>query len=279
MILRLIKLLGSVLVSIWDVLVRMALRLTGRVAPAQCVVLYYHAIPERQRLRFARQMDWLLSRAQPVAAGIQEPLPPGRRYTAVTFDDGFTSVVRNALPELVARQIPATLFVPTGSIGSHPLWIKNQGAPAKNETVVTAEELRILKTMDLLTIGSHSVNHPNLVELEPARTRVELADSKSELEKILGAEVDLFSFPHGAHNDRIIREAKSAGYRRVFTVSPQCAFSQAREFVTGRVLADPSDWRLEFGLKVLGAYRWLTVASNLKARLLPLRNRQTLCSE
>ena len=277
MILRLIKLLGSLVVCALDFIGRMILRLTGRPVPARCVVLYYHAVPELQRGRFARQMDWLLSRAQPIPAGIQNPLPPGRRYTAVTFDDGFTSVVQNALPELMARQIPATLFVPTGSLGKHPLWIQPENATSRGETVLSAAELTSLKAFKLLTIGSHSVNHPNLVKLEPARARAELADSKSELEKILGTEVDLFSFPHGAHNNRIVREAREAGYRRVFTISPRCAFSESPEFVTGRVLADPSDWRLEFSLKLVGAYRWLPVASNFKAWLLPRRDKQRSC--
>ena len=42
-------------------------------------------------------MDVLLKRAVPVSVDRREPLAPGRRYAAVTFDDGFTSVADHAI--------------------------------------------------------------------------------------------------------------------------------------------------------------------------------------
>ncbi len=36
----------------------------------------------------------------------------------------------------------------------------------------------------------------------------------------------------------------------------------------GRVRVDPTDWPLEFHLKLMGAYRWLPMAIALKRRLL-----------
>jgi glycosyltransferase involved in cell wall biosynthesis len=55
----------------------------------------------------------------------------------------------------------------------------------------------------------------------------------------------------------VIRWSKEAGYQRVFTVEPVTAFSEPSEYVTGRVPVDPTDWPIEFRLKMLGAYRWL----------------------
>jgi hypothetical protein len=54
----------------------------------------------------------------------------------------------------------------------------------------------------------------------------------------------------------------------VFTALPQWKISNASEFVTGRVRVDPTDWRLEFRLKLLGAYRWLPMAVEMKRRIL-----------
>lgn len=266
---RLVKLAISLLVALGDTLRESALRLAGRTPRATCVVLYYHAVPADQRKHFAVQMDRLLRHARPVKADNERPLEPGRHYAAVTFDDGFVSVIQNALPELESRGIPATLFVPTNSMGQRPLWVTAASAPARKERVLSAQELKNLNGAGLMAIGSHSVNHPNFLKSTPDQVRAELFESKSTLETVLGREVTLFSFPHGAHDEQAVAQARAAGYRRVFTILPRTAFVPAQEFVTGRTLADPSDWPLEFLLKLRGAYRWLCLASALKHRRRP----------
>lgn len=260
---RLLKLVISLAVCVADALVAGALRILGKKPRARCVVLYYHAIRANERGAFAAQMDCLVRCATPISADHQGPLSSGY-YAAVTFDDGFISVIENALPELESRQIPATIFVPTRYLGGPPLWVKNEAAPARRERIVSAEDLKNLKDKPLLEIGSHSVTHTDLSFLDPVVARTELIDSKATLEKFLGRAVRLFSFPHGECNDRLFRQARDAGYQRVFTVSPRCAFAEPGEFAAGRVLADPTDWMLEFKLKLRGAYRWMSAVTSLK---------------
>ncbi len=73
-------------------------RLFGPAAPGRCTTLYYHCVLPRHRLGFARQMDMLLKRAVPVPVDCREPLAPGKRYAAVTFDDGL-----QASPKMVSQ--------------------------------------------------------------------------------------------------------------------------------------------------------------------------------
>lgn len=254
---RLAKLLISLAVRGCDIGRANLLRLAGRKPPSSCVVLYYHAVGAAQRERFARQMDELLRLSQPIRADARGPLDGGRHYCAVTFDDGFVSVVENALPELERRRIPATMFVPTGSLGGRPSWIKDPASPANREMVVSAAQLVALNGRELVTIGSHSVSHPDLRKLREAETDWELRQSKADLEAVLDRRVTLFSFPHGACNERITNLVKAAGYERAFTIQTACALTTADEFVSGRVAADPDNSLLEFRLKLLGAYRWL----------------------
>jgi hypothetical protein len=42
----------------------------------------------------------------------------------------------------------------------------------------------------------------------------------------------------------------------VFTVEPTVGFKRPNEFVCGRIVVDPDDWRVEFILKLTGAYNW-----------------------
>ena len=186
----------------------------------------------------------------------RDTLQPGGRYSAVTFDDGFVSVLNNALPELEQRGIPATWFIPSGCLGRRPPWLTNPESSAWQERILTEEQLVSLKDHPMLSVGSHSVTHPRLPDLLDEACVRELRQSKSDLERILGQQITEFSFPHGKCDERSIQLAKAAGYKRVFTIQPALALRSASEFVTGRVAVDPEDWRLEFRLKLLGAYRW-----------------------
>ena len=236
---------------------------TGR-----CVVLYYHSVPESQRIHFERQMDILLKTAEPVAADRKSPLVSGGRCAAVTFDDAFRNILDTALPTMRARKIPATIFVVTGVLGKN--WHDTSAESDVDRAVMSEEELKQIPS-DLVAIGSHTVTHPRMPQLTPSQARAELVESRRVLERILQRPILLFSFPYGSFSDALIGWAREAGYERVFTTLPELALSDPAEFVTPRVRVDPTDWELEFRLKLLGAYRWLPLAFAMKRKLFPNR--------
>ncbi len=133
---RLIKLAISLAVRCGDTLAAFLSRVIVRELHPTGVVLYYHGIEPSQRARFAGQMDEVIRLTRPVPAGIAS-LPEGATHCcAVTFDDGFVSVLENALPELEARHIPSTIFVPTGNLGEPPAWIKRPSPRARCEVIM-----------------------------------------------------------------------------------------------------------------------------------------------
>lgn len=263
---RIVKLLVSLLVAALDRMSEMMRRLSGWQPSTSCVVLYYHAVRAGARQQFAAQMDELARLSVPIDIEGSEPLARGHHYTVVTFDDAFMSVVENALPELHARRIPCTIFVPTASIGKRPLWIGASHEDA-TERVASEDVLRTISASPFVRIGSHSVSHPDFRKLDDGQAVEELAKSKAELERIIGRDVTSFSFPHGAHTQNSVNLAKECGYQRVFTIEPVRLGDPRGEFVIGRVRVEPLDWPIEFRLKALGAYRWLVSASALKRRL------------
>ncbi len=123
---------------------------------------------------------------------------------------------------------------------------------------MTVEELRALAKDPLVTFGSHTVNHVRLTELDLKSASSELARSKAELETVLERPVRQFSYPFGARTPALDQQARKAGYRRLFSSEPTRAFQTADEFVTGRFSVSPEISLLEFRLKVVGAYRWLS---------------------
>ena len=228
------------------------------------MILYYHAVPDELRARFAAQMDDVKRYAKPIYADNNHSLEPGNRYVAVTFEDGYQNVVDNAVPELAKREIPCTIFIVTDALGRVPNWIGY--SPALGGPIVSEENLKRLPS-DLVKIGSHTLTHPILSRLTEAAARKEIVASRARLHDILKQEVDLLSFPYGAFNENIVQMSRQAGYRRVFTTLPYRAFRIADEYVVGRVKADPEDWVFEFRLKIAGAYRWLPFGFALKRKL------------
>jgi len=240
---------------------------------ARCVVLYYHAVTKTERIKFAHQMDLLLRLGKPIAADLSSVPQTQGNFVAVTFDDGLESVVENALPELEQRKIPCAIFIVPESLGRPPIWMNSSQT---NGRVMSLEQMRNLNPL-LVTVGSHSLTHPNLPRLDPQAARQEICHSRSRLRNLLGREIDLFSFPYGAFNQSLIENCREAGYKRAFTTQPTLAFNRSEEFASGRVAVEPGDSDLEFRLKVMGAYRWLPAAFALKRRLKSLFfNRQTV---
>jgi peptidoglycan/xylan/chitin deacetylase (PgdA/CDA1 family) len=238
---------------------RTARRCVGNFPPAIATVVYYHRIQPHELQRFVWQLEHLCRWVTPITADPEQPLAPGSRCVAVTFDDGWQSFAEIALPELQRREIPVTLFAIPGRLGERL-------EPNIDEPLVSQMQLRRLAALGV-TIGSHSLTHCPLTEVEDDAAFYELRESRRVLSEMLKRDVTLFAFPFSQSNERLIALCREAGYRRVFIGLPYRAYSHAGEFWTGRIRVDPDDWTIEFYLKAMGAYRWVPLAAALKARL------------
>jgi peptidoglycan/xylan/chitin deacetylase (PgdA/CDA1 family) len=241
---------------------RILMRLTGRGPSTRFVVLYYHEVPEAARACFARQMEALSRGTTVVRAAHAGPLPGRGSHVAITFDDAFRSVGTNAVPELLSRGLPATIFVPVDCLGETPGWEMTNGV---DDQVMTRDELRSLP--ELIELGSHSLSHPHLTRIDSGLLSEEVGTSRHKLAELLGSRVSLLAFPYGEYDDRVVNTCHEAGYERVFGIDPFPADPAGRDFVRGRVPVEPSDGPLMFHLKTRGAYAWMIHASALKQRL------------
>lgn len=235
--------------------------------PGTCVVLMYHDVTEANYHRFIRQMEKLIKLTKPVATDAIRGLKEGVYYTAVTFDDGFAETIELVLPVLENMAIPATFFIPTAYWGKEATWITDIDRRERVGRIITADSLQFLSRQNYVTIGSHSINHRRLTEMNDEEAREELSQSKKLLENITGKDVKGHGFPFGSHNNSHVAMAREAGYAHVFTIDPTVSFGTDDEFIIGRVEVGPADWPLEFTLKLLGAYRWLSYVSRMKKHL------------
>lgn len=233
----------------------------GKVQAASLVILYYHGVSRAQRARFARQMDFLTRHASIVPADWCGGAVKGR-ICAVTFDDGFVSTVVNALPELQARQIPCTIFVPAGVMGRAPDWWMEEGVDG-NEVVADAETICRLPS-PLVTIGAHTVSHCHLTRVPPEVARSEVEGARAILNATLAQDTRLLSFPYGDFNSEVTELCVNAGYEFLYSTEPVPVDPSATQRLRGRVSVSPDDSLLEVYLKSAGAYRWMPFASAIK---------------
>jgi peptidoglycan/xylan/chitin deacetylase (PgdA/CDA1 family) len=95
--------------------------------------------------------------------------------------------------------------------------------------------VRALDRSGLITIGGHTLDHPNLPTLTEAQQRSEIVDSKNEIEKEIGHPIKDFAYPYGAYNAITIQIVREAGYQTAVTTLPGSYQAEGLEFTLRRV--------------------------------------------
>jgi peptidoglycan/xylan/chitin deacetylase (PgdA/CDA1 family) len=160
--------------------------------PEDGVAPYYKTNTEPSIFR--RQMQDLASQGYKTAdlSQVLEWLRGGRLFenktVVITFDDGLRDFLTHAFPALRAHGFTATMFLPTAFVGG-------QVRPFKGKETLTWPEVRELRRAGI-AFGSHTVNHPELVNLAGPEIDRELRDSRAQMEQQLGEPVTTFAYPY-----------------------------------------------------------------------------------
>jgi peptidoglycan/xylan/chitin deacetylase (PgdA/CDA1 family) len=136
---------------------------------------------------------------------------------AITFDDGFRSVLELAFPSLQLVGWPATLFVPTEHVGRPgPMkwagidrWIG--GEHERELHALRWDEIRELAEAGW-EIGSHTRTHPHLTRLEDGALANELVGSRERCEAEVGRPCLTIAYPYGDVDARVAAAAREAAY-------------------------------------------------------------------
>jgi peptidoglycan/xylan/chitin deacetylase (PgdA/CDA1 family) len=163
------------------------------------------------------------------------------RSVVVTFDDGYSSTLE-ALPVLDQLGFPATVFVVTRFVDS--------GLPLRwggiEQWAENANELAPLGWTDLeklvaagWEVGSHTVTHPRLIDVDDRALEEELATSKALIEARLGR-CDTIAYPYGLADERVAAVAARVGYAQGCTLS---SFTVDEPLRRPRIGMYPSDAR------------------------------------
>lgn len=237
------------------------------------VMLMYHAVTPGKDTpawpwavsmqQFRNQLDFLAGEgyATPTMGELVASPKEWRGRTAViTFDDGYLDNLA-ACEELQKRGMRASWFIVSGSVGQPPRWPED-GRPAGR--LLNAAELREMRESGM-EIGSHTVTHVRLTEVDDARLAQELADSRAALEDLTGHSVGSFAYPYGAGDTRCAEAVKQAGYTAACSTRTGWALRDNTPYQLRRLTIFNTDTPGSFARKLcFGSHdvRWRDVAGH-----------------
>ncbi len=240
---------------------RWLLTTRGRADTSGIRFLFYHRVSrDRDELavtpsRFRDQMAFLAGegyRAVDVveAARLLAEGAPASRVVCLSFDDGYRDVAENALPVLADHGFRATVFLATGVIdGTVPLsWYERQ------PPLLGWDEIADLDRGHTLSFEAHTVTHPNLLALDEAEARREIAGSKVALEARLGRAVSAFCYPAGLFGPRERELVAQAGFRIAVSCEPGVNSAATDRLALRRIQIDARDRLLDFRAKLGGGH-------------------------
>jgi peptidoglycan/xylan/chitin deacetylase (PgdA/CDA1 family) len=222
-------------------------RMTRYRLRGQRLILAYHGIipdgaPEagertlfiRQR-NFAAQLDMLAEIADVAPLDKIDEEGDGRPRVAITLDDAYRGAVCEGVEELVARSLPATIFVAPSRLNGHVFWwdalagagsldarvrdyalttlaghdervrrwaetqgLKLSDAIPDYARAATLDELQAAASRPGITVGSHTWSHANLAGLTITEIVSEVTRSRYWLRRQFpGKTVNWLAYPYG----------------------------------------------------------------------------------
>lgn len=122
-----------------------------------------------------------------------------KKSCILTFDDGYKGVYKNVFPIAKKYNIPFTAFIIT----------KNMG----NTGVFTWEEAKEMQDSGLVTIASHSIDHPEFTKLTTEEAVKNVNDSYKIIEEKLGEQkTKVFTYPYGLYTEEQINQLEKEEY-------------------------------------------------------------------
>lgn len=179
------------------------------------VVLQYHHVdsttpaitstdPEifRQHLNYIETADLTVVALSEI---VRAPEIERDTRIAITFDDAYDNLLDTAIPDLVNRKWPFTIFVATEYVGrkGYLTWqqlqeIEQSGGSIANHTHSHLHMVRL----------SDSETHDNWIK----RLEAEITTAQTKLERHLKQPVKHFAYPYGEYNEDVLTLVDRLGY-------------------------------------------------------------------
>lgn len=185
-------------------------------APLQAaVILQYHhigsdtpAITSTSIEAFESHLEYLAGSGLKIVSLSEIVAHPERQTpqrVAITFDDAYDNIYRNAVPRLIARGWPFTIFVSTE-------YIDRKG-------FIRWDQLRTIEAANGL-VANHSHTHMHMLRKNPGETkpewlnrlRTDIEKAQALLDKNLENPRPYFAYPYGEFDPDILKLIEDMGF-------------------------------------------------------------------
>lgn len=188
------------------------------------VLMYHHIQPEAEAQakgqksltvdsgEFDNQMGYLTSHGYSAITSLQlvealinhSGLPS--KSIVITMDDGYSDIYQYAYPILQKYHIIANLMIPTGLIGG--------------VDYLSWGQLEEMAHSGLAYVGDHTWSHYAITSGSDDKIKFEIDTAKQQLQDHTGQNVNIFTYPYGAINNRAIAALRQSGIVGAFSEIP-----------------------------------------------------------
>ncbi len=207
-------------------------------------------------------------------------------YPAVlTFDDGHMQNFE-LLDAIVEYKTPTTIFACSDIVNTNRHFWSNYGL-AKQEMegikklpnqdmldhlvsygyqktkqydtpqALSLSQMKVMEDSGFVSFESHTCFHPILTQLNDQESKVEIKQSKLNLEALLDKPITGFAFPNGDYGQREIDYVKEAGYTYSVTVEPGVVRLNDNNFTLKRICLNDFGSLGENIIKATGLWKFI----------------------
>jgi len=197
----------------------------------------------KRQMSFLKKHNYNVVRLEDLSDLIKSGNIPYKTIS-ITFDDGYEDNYIDAFPILKKEGLPATIFI-------SPNWIGENG-------YLTWEEVIEMSGGNVISIGSHTMNHAYLPGLQDEKLDIEIVNSKDVIEGRIKKEVTSFSYPLGSFDDLARDKVINSGYKTAVATNPGKNYPRHDLFAMKRVrISRTSDNLFVFWIETSGFYTWI----------------------
>ncbi|MCM8786627.1 MAG: polysaccharide deacetylase family protein [Candidatus Omnitrophica bacterium] len=193
-----------------------------------------------EQMRFIKKGGYKVISLKEYCRHLKEKNAQLRNTVIITFDDGLEDNMV-AVEILKDFDFAATIFLIVDNIGK--------------SGYLTKENIEWFLKNTKVNIGSHTLRHRYLPELDKDDLKKEIIDSKITLEKLFGVTVDTISYPVGGFNHKVLKIVEDAGYLCACTTN-RGFDKKINRFQLRRIKITNKDLGFKLWIKLSGFYNF-----------------------
>ncbi|AMT95090.1 hypothetical protein A2T55_16370 [Brevibacterium linens] len=170
--------------------------------------------------------------------------PLERKSVLLTFDDGYSSILQNAVPILAGLRMTGICYVCPGLLGGQSTWMDKT---SRHDLMDVAELSEVVDAG--IALGVHSHDHSSMDKLNFTDLKKHTVDARALLEERVGVHAKSFAYPYGNHNPTARQAVSSAGFECAFAI-----YETSGRWALPRVDINSLDTPRTFRLKLQSIY-------------------------